>query len=236
MKITVLNGSMRHGSTWHLKETVLQALAQKTEISVQEFDLPEALPHFCNGCFNCFLHGEQTCPHAAFVQPIVEALLASDLLVLTSPVYGLDASGQMKACLDHLCYLWMSHRPQTAMFHKLGLVISTSAGIGMVRTAKTMRLSLKYWGVPKTFTMAQSVAAMRWEEIAAPKRAKLEQKAQKTARAILRAANRGDRLRKPIQRSLMFRMMAGAQKKNDWNPTDRNHWESQGWLSGKRPF
>ncbi|NLI21599.1 MAG: flavodoxin family protein [Clostridiales bacterium] len=236
MKITVINGGMRHGSTWHCKEAILKAIGEHTETEVTEFSLPRDLPHFCVGCYQCFLKGEQSCPHAAFVQPIAQALCQSDLIMLASPVYGLDVSGQMKACLDHLCYQWMSHRPSAAMFRKLGLVVTTTAGMGLRRTGKTMRLSLKYWGVQKIFTFAKPVAAMRWEEIPDRKRKQIEQSAQVTASGILRAAGRGARLRKPFFRSLLFAMMAGMQKKNDWNPTDREHWEKQGWLSGARPY
>ena len=31
-------------------------------------------------------------------------------------------------------------------------------------------------------------------------------------------------------------MMSGMMKKNDYNLTDRNHWENQGWLNGAKPF
>lgn len=236
MKITLINGNMRHGSTWHVSDLVIAALGHHGEQQITEFCLPRDLPHFCNGCYSCFLHGEQTCPHAEYVKPIVDSLLASDLIVLTSPVYGLDVTGQMKAFIDHLCYLWISHRPEEAMFQKLGLVISTTAGIGAVRTSKTMQLCLKYWGIPKIYTLASAVSAMSWEDIPAPKRAMLEKKARAIASRILRAQEHPGLLRKPLFRSLLFSLMAASQKKNGWNPTDRKHWEKRGWLDGVRPF
>lgn len=33
MKVTVLNGSARHGSTWHVKEELIKALGRYGEIS-----------------------------------------------------------------------------------------------------------------------------------------------------------------------------------------------------------
>ena len=236
MNITVINGGMRHGSTWHSKEAILQALAMRCDTRVTEFDLPRDLPHFCVGCYGCFLKGEHACPHSAYIKPIVDAMVASDLVVLTSPVYGLDVSGQMKALIDHLCFMWMSHRPNAAMFHKLGLVVSTTAGMGLGHTGKTMRNSLRYWGVPKTFTFAKPVAALRWEEVAPQKRAKIEKQAQAMAARIAKAAGNLRRVRKPLFRSFMFRMMASMQKGNTWNPMDKAHWEQQGWLAGGKPF
>ena len=43
--------------------------------------------------------GEQTCTHAIFIHPIIKALELSDLIILTSPVYGMDVSGQLKTLL-----------------------------------------------------------------------------------------------------------------------------------------
>lgn len=236
MNITVLNGGMRHGSTWHCKEAIVKALAERADTKVTEFTLPKDLPHFCTGCYQCFMKGEQACPHAAFVKPIVDALVESDLIVLTSPVYGLDVAAPMKALIDHLCFMWMSHRPNAAMFRKLGLVVTTTAGMGAGRTAKTMRLSLKYWGTKKMFTFKKPVAAMSWDDIPVQKQQKLERDAKALARRIRKAADNIDRLHKPLLRSFVFSMMASMQKGNNWNPTDKAHWERQGWLAGKRPF
>ena len=131
MKITVINGSMRHGITWHCLEIMKQELAEYGEVEVEEFFLPEDMPHFCQGCFSCFMKGEDTCPHAAAVQPLAQAILRADVVALTSPVYAMDVSGQMKALLDHLCYQWLSHRPHPLMFNKIGLILTTAAGSGL---------------------------------------------------------------------------------------------------------
>ena len=100
MKITVINGSMRRGSTWNSTQAILKELSKIQETQVTEFFLPRDMPHFCAGCYSCFYKGENTCPHAGAVQPIAQAILEADLVVLTSPVYGFDVSGQMKALLD----------------------------------------------------------------------------------------------------------------------------------------
>jgi hypothetical protein len=76
----------------------------------------------------------------------------------------------------------MSHRPDPAMFRKVGLIVSTAA------------------------------------------------------RRIYKSVRDIERITNPVFRSIFFRMMVGMEKKNDWNPEDRNHWEEKGWLSGKRPF
>jgi NAD(P)H-dependent FMN reductase len=100
---------------------------------------------------SCFLNGEDTCPHASFTKPIIEAMAGADLIILTSPVYAMDVSGQMKALLDHLCFMWMSHRPDLRMFDKVGVTVSTTAGAGLGHAAKTLKNCLVFLGVKRVF-------------------------------------------------------------------------------------
>jgi multimeric flavodoxin WrbA len=236
MKLVVIHGNTRHGSTWNCAEIFKNELCKLTNAEVTEFFLPRDMPHFCNGCFSCFMNGELTCPHAEKVTPILTAMLEADGIVLTSPVYAMDVSGQMKALLDHLCFMWMSHRPNPEMFHKIGITITTTAGAGLGHTAKTLQNSLKFWGVKKIFTVKYPVAAMKWDEISDKKKAQIQKDASVMAKKITKAVRNQEKLPNPLFRSIFFKMMVGMMKKNTWNPTDRQHWESQGWLSGTNPF
>ena len=236
MKITVINGSMRHGSTWNCAHEIIEEMQKLEQLEVTEFFLPKDMPQFCSGCFSCIYNGEDTCPHQVFIKPIADALLASDLIILASPVYGFDVSGQMKALIDHLCYLWMSHRPDPSMFHKIGLTITTTAGAGLGHTTKTMKNSLNFWGVKKVYAFKFPVSAMKWSDVSPKNKAKIEKMTGRLAFQISKSIRRVQRLPNPLFRSVFFWMMSGMQKKNNWNKTDRNHWEKQGWLTGCRPF
>lgn len=236
MKITVINGNAHHGSTWHCMELFQKELTKYEEVQIKEFSLPKDMPSLCVGCFSCFFKGEQTCPHSDKVQPIVTALEEADLIIMTSPVYAFDVSGSLKALLDHLCYQWISHRPNPAMFRKVALTIVTTAGMGAGHTTKTMNNSLSYWGIKKIFNFKKAVAAMKWEDIKPKNKAKIERIIKKKAKKIYQTVHNIDMMGYPIGRRFMFQMMKGMQKGNDWNPTDRNHWESKGWLNGSRPY
>lgn len=236
MRITIINGNMRHGSTWHCLDLIIQELSKYDEIEKTEFKLPNDLPDFCRGCFSCFLNGEHTCPHASSVTPIVEAILDADLIILSSPVYGLDVTGQMKAFIDHLCYMWISHRPNPKMFNKIGLTVTTTAGAGLNHTTKTLRNSLKFWCIKKTFSFKKAVAALKWSDVSEKKQAQIKKETRRLAKKLAKSIKNVKRLPNPLFRSLMFKMMSGAMKNKDWNQTDKNHWEAQGWLSGVKPF
>lgn len=236
MKITVINGNMRHGSTWNSKEILLKEIAKHTQIQVTEFYMPKDMPHFCNGCFSCFSNGEQTCPHSEYVSPILTALAEADVIILASPVYGLDVTGQMKVFCDHMCFMWLIHRPNPAMFNKLGVTVSTTAGAGLGHATKTLTNSLKFWGVKRIYRMKNTVMAMSWDEVPEKNRKKIYSNAAVLAKRIATVAQKVDKISNPIFRSFFFALIKTMMKKNTWALKDREHWERLGWLNGVKPF
>lgn len=78
--------------------------------------------------------------------------------------------------------------------------------------------------------------AMGWKDVSGDKKSKKGQEAEATAHRIYKSVRDIERIPNPVFRSIFFRMMVGMEKKNDWNPKDRNHWDEKGWLYGKRPF
>lgn len=236
MKVTVINGNARHGSTWHCMDLFRKKLAEYEDLEVKEFVLPKDMPYQCVGCFSCFYKGEQACPHVQYTQPIVSALEEADLIIMTSPVYAFDVSGSLKVLLDHLCFMWISHRPNPKMFQKTALTISTTAGMGLSHTTKTMRNSLSYWGIKNILSFKMAVSAMKWEDVPAKKMARIEKMASRMSKKIYKVVHNRERIPYPLSKRFMFQMMKGMQKSNDWNPRDRNHWEKQGWLLNKTPY
>jgi multimeric flavodoxin WrbA len=234
MKVTIINGNLRHGSTWHCRDLFLREFAKYGSVETKEFTLPKDMPHFCLGCFSCFYNGESTCPHASFIGPIITAMEEADLIILTSPVYGFDVTGQMKAFLDHLSFMWASHRPNPKMFDKIALTVTTTAGAGLGHTAKTMKNSLTFWGVKRIFTFKNAVSAMKWEEVPQKKKDLLTDKTAKMAKKIHNTVNNREKLSAPFFFRFFFGMMKGMMKNNTWNPRDRNHWITQGWISGEK--
>ena len=235
MKVTVINGNARHGSTWHSTDAVVQELMRCGSVEKTEFFLPRDMPHFCAGCYSCFYKGEQACPHAQSVQPIAQSILDADVVILTSSVYAMDVTGQMKALLDHLCYMWMSHRPNPRMFGKVGLAVATTAGAGLGHTMKTMRSSLNFWGAARVLSCKVAVSAMKWSDVTEKKKERIQKNAKKLARKITGYVERGDGLRAPLFRSFFMTIMKGMMSKNTWNPRDRHHWEDHGWIKGQQP-
>lgn len=147
MKITVINGTEKHGVTYRIKELFLSEFKEKADIT--EYYLPKDCPNFCNGCTNCMSRGESSCKDADKISIIEKSLLEADLLVMTSPAYVFHATGAMKAFLDHFAYRWMPHRPAPELFTKRAVILTQCLGAGAKSTAKDIKHSLSWWGVPK---------------------------------------------------------------------------------------
>ena len=232
MKIVVLHGQMHKGSTYNITKLFLENLSgENTEII--EFFMPKDTPRFCIGCFSCFTKGEDKCPHADEVQPIVKEIDEADLIILESPCYIYGMSGQLKTFLDHLAYRWMVHRPHPKMFSKVGLVISTAAGAGSKKVTRSLKDNLFHWGVPRIYRYGINVGASSWETVKLEKQLMIEMEVKKLSRKIAKQIGKA----KPgLKTKLMFLIMRMAQKANDWNPTDKNYWEKYGWLETNRPW
>ena len=113
MKITVIHGQSHKGSTYN----IAKQLCDKLGGEVTEFFLPTDFDYFCKGCAVCFTD-ETKCPHYEKLLPITKAMDEADVIILTSPVYVMHATGSMKAFLDHYGYRFLVHRPEEKMFKK----------------------------------------------------------------------------------------------------------------------
>ncbi len=148
MKIVTINGTPFRGVTYHMKTLFLDQL--KGDNLIIEF-YPKDIPPFCVGCKNCFLNGEENCPHYASVNAIWTAVLEADLLVFAYPVYALRAPASIKSLLDHFCVHWMVHRPEPKIFEKTAVIITNSVGAPNGPAQKDVRTSLSWMGVSKIY-------------------------------------------------------------------------------------
>ncbi len=237
MKITVINGTEKHGITYRLKEIFLERFHEKTEIT--EFYLPGDCPSFCCGCTNCIFRGEHTCKDDGYIQRIAASLLESDLVVMTSPAYVMHTTGAMKTLLDHFAYLWMPHRPAPEMFGKRAVIITQCAGAGAKSTAKDIRHSLSWWGISeiKIFT-GKLMEDIVWEKLSDKKRHELTRKLNRLSEKLSDI-----HYEKPARvnaltriKFLFCRMMQKSSHEKDPECLDGNYWAKQGWLGNDRPW
>lgn len=224
MKITVVNGQAHKGNTYQLTHMLLEQL-DCNEGDIKEFNVNGMGQ--CVGCTQCILKDEKVCPHRAQVEPIIEALDESDVIIFNSPNYCMGMSGQMKSFCDHMAYRWMSHRPNGTMRNKIGVAISTTAGTGASKTTKAICTQFTWWAVGRTYQLPFTVSAYKWEEISKKRIEKLQKKVKKLANKI---NHRVGHVRPCFKTRFFFGMMTIMHEKMAWSELETEHWRANGWI------
>ncbi|MBN2504583.1 MAG: NAD(P)H-dependent oxidoreductase [Bacilli bacterium] len=233
MEITVIHGQIHRGSTYHVSEALINSLKQSPDDQVNSFMLPLDGPTYCVGCVSCIYKGESYCPHKDKVKPIAEAILRSDVIIIDSPTYCLDMSGQLKTLFDHLGYIYMTHRPNGEMFTKIGVAVSTAAGAGAKSVTKSIAKQMFWWGVGKTYRLPFLVKAKNYQEVPELIKAKI---AEKTKKLGCKIQTKIGHVKPGLKSKALFKIMSMMHRGNTWNPIDKNHWESRSWLNKATPW
>jgi multimeric flavodoxin WrbA len=232
MNVVAIYSSERKGSTYNIVRLFHKRLISDSD-TLTEFFLPTDMPYFCVGCSNCFAKGEAYCPHHASIAPICKAMTNADLLIFSSPVYVLRVSGQMKALLDHFAFQFMIHRPQEEMFSKIALVITTGAGGGMKGVIKDIKASLDMWGIGSVFTYGKAVFASDWDGVSEKNKALITVGVDRISAKIITATGH---VRPRMKVKLLFYIFRMMHRKIATNQTDKEYWQSKGWLDKARPW
>ena len=146
MKVLAIIGSPKKGNSYKITQQVekrLKAYATNDNLGKVdlEFDylfLKDANLELCIGCFACIPYGEDKCPLKDSRADIEKRILASDGIILVSPVYSMNVTWLMKNFMDRFAYTL--HRP-TFVNQKLMLIV-TAGEVGIKETQKALSNTL----------------------------------------------------------------------------------------------
>lgn len=231
-RITVVHGQSHKGSTYNITEQIIHKISE-VDTELYEYFMPRDGPDYCIGCYNCFDKGENFCPDSEVVQGIVKSMELSDIIIINSPTYCYGMTGQLKTFLDHLGYMWLSHRPNGKMFNKVGIVISTASGAGAKKVTKALEQQMFWLGISNVFKYSKNVNASSWETVPEEIKVSIEKDINKLT---VKVKSKIGSTRVNLKLRFMFMIMRMMQKTNNWNMTDRNHWKEKGWLGKERPW
>ena len=101
MKILVLNGSPKReqSDTMHITSAFLDGMNEFSPQEVHTIHVIDKHIEYCTGCFSCMRNGGK-CVHDDDMQSILEEILASELLILSFPLYCYGMPAPLKALLD----------------------------------------------------------------------------------------------------------------------------------------
>ena len=149
-QVVALLGSRRKKNTYRLLSEI-QEILKKHEIELHIIELCHCNVTPCAGCERCILQGQ--CMLNDDAADIMKRLSEADGIVLASPVYLKQVSGQLKTFFDRTC-MWY-HRPVLA--EKPVLSVSTTKGSGLRKTLSYLSSIAVQWGaVPAGTKFRQS--------------------------------------------------------------------------------
>lgn len=230
MNVCIIHGSPRkNGNTAIVVDQIAKHLDQFEPNTYNHFYLNNQTVSFCNGCYNCFLKGEETCPHKDQIQPIVKAMLDADGVILTSPVYVMAESGQIKSFMDHLAYQYLVHRPNDGFFNTIGLAISTTAGAPTKPALKVIRKNMRFWGFNRTLGLGLSMFELSWDKAPKSKQKAFTNKSRKTAIKFYDLMKKRKKMNFVPFRSFWMGFIKNMKKK-EVDTFEKQYWIDKGWL------
>jgi len=235
MKITVINGTEVKGCTYQMKELYLAPLRENNDIT--EFYSPKDMPPACCGCKKCFFNDVAKCPHVSQVNPVWAAIIDADLIVFTTPVYGLGIPGGLKSLLDHFCVRWIVHRPEPAMFSKRAVILTNCIGPSFLAMSSQRDLvnALSWMGVSKIRRCGTGLLeGVIWNELSIKRRRRIEKKVKSLARKHQSMRPAGRSIKTRLKFAVCKAMHKATLKKEETPSVDNRHWIDHGWITAKQ--
>ncbi len=219
-KVVAVNGSphVGFGNTSLLLQMLKEALGGHG-VDLEEIPLQGQEIGYCVGCAMCLDKGR--CWQSDDYRAVSERLLSGDGVILASPVYVFQVTGQMKTFLDRS--LPLGHKPRGSW--KPGLAVSVSAGYGETEVARYLSGTLRMFGA---FSVGELTAIA-----VAPGgflgREAIEARAEDLARDLAGAIKDGRRYPATDRDLSFWRFMGGliAERKAIMADDDR-HWRKLG--------
>lgn len=207
-QVVALLGSRRKKNTYRLLMEI-QSILESYQIKLHIIELYKENIQPCLGCEQCILRG--SCVLQDDTAHIMRQLCEADGIILASPVYLQQVSGQIKTFIDRTC-VWY-HRP--VLVGKPVLAVATMKGSGLRKTLYYLESMAVQWGaVPagrvgrSIFTQAQPVS---------------EKELKKLIRFLQRPQEHTPTL------SQLFNFEVQKAMALSLTQLDREYWEAQHW-------
>jgi len=151
MKVLGITCSLRKGGNTEIliRETLSSAKEAGAEVELLTLIGKEIKP--CDGCGTCRKEGE--CHIKDDMQPIYEKLLEAEGIILGTPVYFWNMTGQAKVLLDRTYCL---RHPRFKLQNKVGGIVVVAGRRGLANTA----MSIQTYFVAHHMIVADSVAGL----------------------------------------------------------------------------
>ena len=140
VKIVIVNGSYRkNGATAHILYEMYQQLKKYSDADVQMIHVADMELGYCVGCGNCYKTGE--CIYKDDIENLSLAIGSADGVILGSPTYASNVSGQMKVIIDRGHFVM-----EQLLYSKYAISVVTYENYGGREAARILSRLLAYSG------------------------------------------------------------------------------------------
>lgn len=151
MKIVIINGSPRKtGATALLLNEMNRKLKAYPNAEIQYFHVADLNLNYCIGCCKCYEIGR--CIFNDDIEKISETIESADGIIIGSPTYASNISGQLKVIIDRGHFVI-----EQLLFKKYAVSVSTYENYGGKDTSKTLNRLLAYSGAMITDSLIVKV-------------------------------------------------------------------------------
>lgn len=148
MKIIIINGSHRkNGITALILHEMYQKLETYPNVEIQFYNVADLNLKYCGGCCKCYKNGK--CIFNDDIEKLSENIETADGIIIGSPTYASNISGQMKVIIDRGHFV-----VEQLLFGKYAISVSTYENYGGKDTAKILNKLFSYSGA----TISKSLA------------------------------------------------------------------------------
>ena len=216
-KVVAVNGSPHAG----LGNTSQMIAMVKPHMEQEGFELEEVFLsqykiNYCIGCGICIEKG--ACWIRDDYKSVSKKVLEAEAIILASPVYFFNVTGQMKTFLDRS--LTYGHKPRSTW--KPGLAVSVSAGSGETSVAEYLKYVLRTFGGFPVGALT-SIAVGPGEFVG---KEAVEARAADLARDLVKAVREGRRYPATDLDLRFWRFMSYLVSENrEFMKSDHEHWQ-----------
>ncbi|MFC2095272.1 flavodoxin family protein [Candidatus Bipolaricaulota bacterium] len=145
--LTILGGAKRNGNTATILGWMEEAL-QSAGHEIARINLDGLNIHGCRGCYACMeSHDSPGCVIDDDAHQVFDAMMVSDAIILSTPLYMWSYAGQLKCLLDRgLCLATgYGESDHSSLIEGKPGALLVSAGGGIANNADAIQLSYPRW-------------------------------------------------------------------------------------------
>lgn len=140
MKIVIVNGSYRkNGATALILSEIHQQLKKYSDVDVQMIHVADLELKYCVGCGSCYKTG--ACIYKDDIENLSLSIAEADGVILGSPTYASNVSGQMKVIIDRGHFVL-----EQLLYGKYAICVTAYENYGGMDSAKILNRLLSYSG------------------------------------------------------------------------------------------